>query len=143
VTDDVAAGRAPAARAARRQRTFRRVLAFVAVSGTGWVLDVAVFAALVYGLGVPPFWANVISVTTAVVFVFSATHERVFDGPRDQRRRHLVQYALYQALLVAVVSVVLAVLLRVTGIEPVVGKVAVTPFTLLCNYVVLSRIARR
>jgi putative flippase GtrA len=116
-------------------------VSFIAVSGTGWCLDTAIFAALVHVLHLLPFAANALSTATAILFVFAATHEPVFAGPREHRRRHLVYYVSYQVLLVATVSALLAALLSVVSIEPVVGKIALTPLTLISNYLAMSRIA--
>ena len=76
------------------------------------------------------------------MFVFGATHERVFSGDREQRRRHLAYYVGYQVALVGTMSALLVLLLRLTGLDPVLGKVAVTPVTVVCNFLALSRIAR-
>lgn len=82
-----------------------------------------------------------ISAGLAVLFVFLASHERIFDGSREERRRHLKVYALCQVLLVLAASWFVGVLVAQTELEPVLVKAAVTPVTFGANFVVLRQIS--
>lgn len=131
------AGATPGGRAPRSSPS--QVVRFVALSGTGWLLDVCLFLGLV-GLGVPAGPANAASASAAVLFVFTASHGAVFDGRSADRGRDLVAYAVYQVVLVLLVSAAIGLLVRSAGVPPLVAKVGLTPFTLVSNFLVLRRI---
>ncbi len=123
-------------------KLLRSLWAFGGISGLGWCLDTALFAVLVHAVGLAAGVSNIISAGLAVLFVFLASHERIFDGPRQERHRHLLVYALCQVLLVLAASWLVGVLVAQTELEPVLVKVGVTPLTFAANFVVMSRISR-
>lgn len=120
-----------------------RAWAFGGVSGIGWLLDTALFALLAQLGPVPAGPANVLSAGVAVCFVFLVTHERLFGGTREQRRRHLLAYVAAQVVLVLLASLAIGALVQVTGAAPLLVKIAVTPFTLALNFLTMTRITRR
>ena len=115
-------------------------LAFVGVSGVGWLIDLSAFLALTELVGWLGSVSNAISSTLGIVFVFSCSHQRIFGGRRQDRLRHLLAYLLWQVLLVGGVSLAIDAIARVTGFAPIVPKLVLTPVTLALNYVVMAHL---
>ena len=117
-----------------------RIWAFGGVSGVGWCLDTLVFAVLVHGPDLPAGPANAISAGLAVTFVFLVSHERLFEGRPEQRRRNLAIYAACQVVLVAGAAWLVGTLVDHLQVEPLLVKIAVTPVTFAANFGVLFAI---
>lgn len=120
--------------------TVGRLWSFGGVSGLGWCLDMAVFAMLVHLARLPAGPANAVSAALAVVFVFLMTHERLFQGSHRQRHRNLAIYVGCQVVLVAGAAWLIGALVELSGLEPLVVKIGITPLTFAANFVVMSAI---
>jgi putative flippase GtrA len=110
-----------------------RLCRFAVVSGAGWCLDLLVFSVGVH-LGAPPELANVVSAGSAVVFVYWTSVRRIFHCREDRLLRSFYGYLLLQVAIIATSSWLIAAIDRHLAIEPVLIKIALTPFCFLANY---------
>ncbi|MBW3654549.1 MAG: GtrA family protein [Gemmatimonadetes bacterium] len=120
---------------------FHRVVRFAVVSGTGLVLDFAVFLALT-GAGFSAFTANAVSGTCAVTFVYFASVRRIFSYAGRFLVRLFAAYLVYQAVGVTAASLAVA-FLSAHLVAPVVAKLLILPVTFSCNYLFMSLLTRR
>ena len=136
--------------------TLRQALLFVALSGTGWLLDTAVFMLLSGPGGWPVVAANMVSGSCGTLFVFTASSRGVFrrnDGSMPQKVGALL---LFNAAVILASSVVLGLIAgRLTdgaarlgwtvapGMVRLAAKVLVTPVTLALNFVVVRFLLER
>jgi len=74
----------------------KRFIKFAIVGGIGAVVDVTVLTALVFGLHVPDYFANILSVACAIVSNFTWNTLWTFPESRHQKQlhRHFAQFAL-------------------------------------------------
>jgi dolichol-phosphate mannosyltransferase len=74
----------------------KRFIKFAIVGGIGAVLDVAVLTVLVFGLHMPDYLANIISVICAIISNFTWNTLWTFPESRGQNRlhKHFAQFAL-------------------------------------------------
>ncbi len=124
----------------------KNILTFVSLSGVGWLIDFAVFGALVSLVDLAPFFANYISSVCGAAFAFFAFSVISTKGLYRPRGRELGIYIAYQLVSITVFSLAIEFLSRLLGeynfvvsglvVAPLLAKVVVTPFTLLTNYVV-------
>jgi putative flippase GtrA len=115
------------------------MLKFGVISGLGWLIDFTVFYLLVR-LDVPPFFANVVGAGIAVTFVFFSSVKRVFQYEGGYLLAKLAAYIGYQIIAVAIASALIDLISRHTGMEPLLAKILVTPFTFYANFQFMSYI---
>ena len=133
----------------------RQILEFIGTSGIGWLMDFAIYSVLTL-LGVAAGVSNFLSALPALTFVFFVATKKTFT--QNERGIPLGWkygiYVLYQVLLLASVSLVnqsLYDLLRGVLAEgsflyrycALLTKIMITPITMLCNFIVLKRLAER
>tara|TARA_R110001606_G_scaffold44339_2_gene116272 strand:- start:693 stop:1130 length:438 start_codon:yes stop_codon:yes gene_type:complete len=124
----------------------KHIMTFVVLSGIGWLIDFAVFGALVSFVHLAPFFANYISSVCGAAFAFFAFSVISTKGLYRPRGRELAIYVAYQIASITVFSLAIEFISRLLGpynfvvfglvVAPLLAKVVVTPFTLLTNYVV-------
>ena len=123
----------------------RRTLHFIGIAGVGWLLDSAVFYALVSMFHWSPFVSNFVGGICGATFTFLFARERIFHERRGATWVRLSGYLSYTLVLLIVASAAvqwLAVVLDASFPSltakwaAVVAKVVVTPGTLALNYVV-------
>jgi putative flippase GtrA len=119
-----------------------RLIGFAIVSATGLAIDFAVFLTLA-AAGVPLFLANLVSATTATVFVFLVSTIKVFQAAPTPRTfwPALVAYLVWQTLSINAASLAVAYLAAYLG--AVEAKLAILPFTFGSNYIVVRFLASR
>jgi putative flippase GtrA len=118
---------------------FERVFKFAITSGLGLALDVCIFLGLTW-LGTASGWANLVSATCGVTFVYFASIYRVFSYNGERLVTLLVFYLAYQAVAVALASWAVGVLATLTS--PIVAKLLILPVTFTANYVFMHLITR-
>lgn len=123
----------------RRLAALRRFLAFAVVSGMGLTLDFVVYTALCAS-GVEPEYANVVSASCGVTFVFFAASRHVFEGAQGWLLRPFALYAAWQVLLILAASAAVGFMTDVFDGAYLLGKLAVVPFTLILNFLVSQRL---
>lgn len=124
----------------RPRELVAKVLGFAKISGVGLALDVGLFVSLV-GFGWPPSFANFVSAMTAVTFVYFVSTRHVFQYQGKFLVPLFLMYLAYQN--VAVVAASWAVgTLAALGIEPVLAKGLILPFTFSANYLFLDILTR-
>lgn len=119
----------------------RRFVAFAAVSGTGLLLDVALYA-LLCETGVRPGLANLMSAATGVSFVWFVATKRVFGTGGGLPRSRFAAYVAYQVVAVALASVAVDAATVALDDRYLLGKAVVVPVTLVVNFLVVRRLAR-
>ncbi len=133
-------------------------LGFVVLSGMGWVCDFATYTLLVQGyLGVDasPFVANFISSYAGVTFVYATALRLVFNKVTDKHTLFLscywgyqfVSILAYSAILNSVVTWTLEVeffasLMDIQYYAGIVGKIIITPFNLITNFIFMKYLTR-
>jgi putative flippase GtrA len=118
------------------QASATRLLRFALVSGTGLVLDTAVFLALVR-LGLLAGYANLISASMAVTFVYFVSTKRVFEYAGRFLLGLFLIYCVYQVLAVSAASWTVGALVA-AGFVPLLAKVLILPVTFLANYLFMA-----
>lgn len=121
-----------------------KLLKFAGVSGAGVCLDWAIYVALCSG-GMPAGWANLISASAGVTFVFVVSARHIFEssdhdeGGRESARLHglFAIYAIYQVVAVSAASYAVHLTTDWLG-SYVFGKAALLPVTFACNYAFMS-----
>ncbi|MEO7384070.1 MAG: GtrA family protein [Novosphingobium sp.] len=142
-----------------------RLLGFALISGIGWILDFAIFTGLV-AAGTSVFIANMISAITAVLFVFFASRQRLFEDATRPLGQAITLYVLYNVVAVTVASLLIQIVgrLLIHGIDllahqdrdigadglrlanavaPMTAKILVTPLTMYANFVASAYINLR
>ena len=136
--------------------TLRQALLFVALSGTGWLLDTTVLLLLAGPGGWPVIAANMVSGSCGSLFVFMASSRGVFrrnDGSMPQKVGALL---LFNAAVILASSVVLGLIADgladgvtrlgwsvAPGMVRLAGKVLVTPVTLALNFIIVRFLLER
>lgn len=131
---------------------YRQGLAFILISGIGWLLDFGVYGYLTGVAGWKVAYANFLSAVPAVTFVFVMSTRHIFA--KGRRRLSLYQkyilYLLYQILLVASVSWLAQELYNAMirfsclwsdlfcDYLPIVVKLIITPLTVSANFFVMK-----
>ncbi|MEM9437574.1 MAG: GtrA family protein [Pseudomonadota bacterium] len=133
----------------------RGFLAFALISGTGFLLDVALTMGLV-AFGVLPFWASLLGAGAAVSFVYVASRLGVFGDRKIGPKEDYALYLIWQVAALATAAAIVAVLAH--ALAPLIGarssgdplalatgaaKVAVTPVTLTANYLFMRWLTER
>jgi len=133
----------------------RGPLKFVTISGGGWLLDTAVYMALVTYGGMGVFLANIAGGVCGGSFTFLTSHRLVFAGSGKIRAR-LAIYVIYTAVLVVAASALVdlaaqegrltAEYLRIAIEWPTIAflaKCLITPLLLATNFFVARALSRR
>jgi putative flippase GtrA len=118
-----------------------KVWRFALVSGAGLAIDVGLFLGLTLA-GVRAGYANFISASVAVTFVYFVSTKRVFD----YRGRFLVPlfalYLAYQAIAVLAASWAVDFIV-LQGAPPLLSKLLILPITFATNYLFMDFLTRR
>jgi putative flippase GtrA len=124
---------------------------FVALSGLGWLFDLALFWALAGGLSFAPGLANLASATAAAMAVYALSSWLVF-GARTPAKQGFAVYFLYtEANIMLFAAIIQGAAALIVGLDlmeslalaGLVAKVAVTPLSLGCNFFVARYLATR
>lgn len=130
---------------------------FLLVSGTGWLLDFGIFSLLAYLTALPVGLCNVISAIPSLTLVFVVSTRRIFKNSAGKLPAW-AKYAIWlawQMLLLAAVSALAQWLYGAVGQSalnqlPLVArhlkvlcKLAITPFTMVANFLVMRRLAEK
>lgn len=117
-----------------------RLLRFALVSGTGLAIDVGLFLVLV-DLGLRAGFANLISATVAVTFVYFVSTRRIFNYAGRFLLPLFLLYLSYQALAVSAASWAVDAIVAL-GVLPVLAKALILPITFSANYLFLDYLTR-
>lgn len=130
----------------------RQALRFLAVSGTGWLIDFGVFWVLTHFANFPVAYANMISSVPAVTLVFLVSTHKIFANKKEGLplwAKYLIYFG-YQMILVFCVSwlgELLFQLLSGTSLTEVkfiadnlkiICKIIITPVTMTINFFVMK-----
>lgn len=134
-------------------RLLKKLLRFAAVSGVGWLVDLAVYAVLTKVFLFSVLAANYLSSAVSVTFVFFVSTRHVLEN-RNKRiptARKYLYYLTYQLILVTLVSLLATLIDRYLAAQPWVqslpplaentklaAKLLITPVTMVCNFFVLK-----
>ena len=134
----------------------RQALLFVALSGTGWLLDTTVFMLLSGPGRWPVVAANMVSGSCGTLFVFMASSRGVFSRNEGSMAQKIGALLLFNAAVILASSVVLGVIAagladgaaRLGWAVPpaalrLAAKVLVTPVTLALNFVIVRFLLER
>jgi hypothetical protein len=110
---------------------------FAGASGAGLLLDYAIYTALCEA-GLPAGWANLISASAGVTFVFLVSAHRIFDSTGHFLTRLFAVYALYQVVAVTAASALVGTMTGVFDGQYLLGKTVVLPLTFTANYVFMA-----
>ena len=114
-----------------------RILKFAGVSGAGLCLDYAVYSLLCAG-GVGAGWANLVSASLGVTFVFIVSARRIFAGSDRFLLGLFALYAGYQVLAVSAASWLVGEATHVLDGRYLIGKTLVLPLSFTANYLFMS-----
>lgn len=117
-----------------------KLLRFALISGAGLALDVGLFLVFVY-FGLRPGYANLISASAAVSFVYFASTKRVFEYAGRFLFTLFMAYLAYQALAITLASWAVDAIV-IAGIMPVLAKGLILPVTFTANYLFLDFLTR-
>lgn len=131
------------------KRLLNQAIHFVGISGIGWLLDFTVFNLLNF-VSARVDINNMISSLIAVCFVFTVSTRKTFVQKENGMPLKLkfIIYVLYQLVLIFAVSYVLSQInsalieflkgTAMSSLTALMAKIIVTPFTMLCNFVVMK-----
>ena len=133
--------------AAPRSRLFVEAAQFIGLSGLGWLLDFLLLLLLVRFLKLPVFQANLVSASTAGLFVFFASRTMVFRPAHGSAAGRALFYLAYTITVILLASACMRLLvgvfhassvlwMRRPVIAAALAKVLVTPLNLALNFVV-------
>lgn len=135
----------------------RQALRFLAVSGTGWVIDFSVFWALTHFLDFPVSYANMLSSIPAITLVFLVSTHKIFANKKEGLPlwgKYLVYFG-YQMVLVVCVSWLGEWLYRlISGTSlmeialiadhlKIICKILITPVTMTINFFVMKLLCEK
>ncbi len=128
---------------------------FAGLSGIGWLVDVSLLVLLVWA-GVPVFFANVVSSTTAALSVFLISRIVIFKGQQTALGARVAIYTLYTLCMILLAATALqevvvlgAAFLAAHGVAVSstsmagIGKVIITPPQLILNFLVARFLSKR
>jgi putative flippase GtrA len=114
-----------------------KILQFAGVSGTGLVLDYAIYTLLCSG-GMPAGWANLISAGCGVTFVFAFSARRIFGATHRTLERQFAVYAAYQVLAVSAASWAVGTATELLDGRYLLGKTLILPLSFGANYLFMT-----
>jgi putative flippase GtrA len=117
-------------------------IAFVFLSGLGWLFDLLLYGFLLIIIGLPLAFANFASATIAAIVVFNYARVKIFRATND-REKSLLIYFFYTELNIVLWSLIIDFITRFVsssyGISfsttAIYAKILVTPFSLVCNFI--------
>jgi len=118
----------------------RDLLGFAVISGSGLVIDVAIYTALVFGAEIMPGPANAVSAFCSVTFVFLVFGRTRFAHAGFVWWRYAVWLG-FQTLSIVVFSALISVLVA-HGIGALPAKCLTVPLTFASNYLFLNLLMR-
>jgi len=135
-----------------QKRAFANFLAFVFLSGLGWICDFLTFLLLVKVVGVSSFVGNFISSYVGVTFVWFVSLKMVFNRRTDGQAIFLFAYWCFQFFSILGYSQSLRVVdlallntysSSLVGQNPeIAAKIIITPFNLLTNFIFMKFLTR-
>jgi len=117
-----------------------KLLRFSLISATGLALDVGLFVLLVH-LGLRAGYANFISASVAVTFVYFVSTKSVFEYAGRFLIPLFLLYVAYQALAVTVASWAVDAIVAL-DVLPILAKGLILPVTFSANYLFLDFLTR-
>jgi putative flippase GtrA len=114
-----------------------RIVKFAGVSGAGLCLDYAVYS-LLCASGVDAGWANLVSASLGVTFVFVVSARRIFAGSDRFLLGLFGIYAGYQVLAVSAASWLVGEATHLLDGRYLIGKTLVLPLSFTANYLFMS-----
>lgn len=138
-------------------KILKQFLAFIGISGLGWIIDFSVYCLLSICFEVPVGVANIISAIPAVSFVFVASTRKNFVNENAKialRYKYLI-YVAEQIVQVCLVSLLTQVVFNglqsVSFIENVISvaqlkvlvKIGLTPITMTINFIFMKFLIER
>lgn len=132
---------APRAEKLRLVSHVRRLALFAAASGAGLAIDFLLFLALLAG-GMAAGYANLLSGTAAVSFVYFASARRIFSYRGRFLLGLFIAYLAYQAAGVGLASWAVASLVALQ-VPPLLAKLMILPVTFPANYAFMSLLTGR
>jgi len=113
-----------------------RIVRFAGVSGAGLCLDYAIYT-LLCASGVPAGFANLVSASCGVTFVFVVSARHIFEGEHFLVRLFML-YALYQVAAVTLASAAVHAATDLFDGRYLLGKTVVLPASFTANYLFMS-----
>lgn len=113
-----------------------KVAGFAVLSGFGLMIDLGVFSVLVH-YGLRPGYANLVSATLAVTFVYFSSAKSIFRYHGQFLLPLFVLYAAYQVLAVLAASFAVD-RLALAGYRPIISKCMILPVTFTTNYLFMN-----
>ncbi len=121
-------------------RLISDLLGFAVISGSGLVIDVAIYTALVFGAEIMPGHANAVSAFCSVTFVFLVFGRTRFAHAGFVWWRYVVWLG-FQAMSILAFSALISVLVA-HGIGALPAKCLTVPMTFASNYLFLNLLMR-
>lgn len=136
------------------KKLLRQIIAFVGISGIGWIIDFSIFN-LLNLLDTRIQMHNIISSLIAVCFVFVTSTRKTFVQTHSKfpLKIKFVIYIIYQIILILAISYVLGSVSEflagyfvgtiIAKYAAMLSKIIVTPFTMLMNFIVMKILIER
>lgn len=127
-------------------------LKFLLISGTGWLIDTAIYTILTVILKNNVIFSNIISSIPAITFVFFVSTRKIFlthTGRFSLKQKYLI-YILYQIILILTISIIGQMLYNVSehflsnkNLLKILVKLTITPITMITNFFVMKFLAEK
>lgn len=110
---------------------------YTLIAGTGWLLDNATYLALIYGLGMPVFWAANIGILLGSAYVYAVATRKIFAGGTGFLWRKWVWFMGFTLITTVFWAWVMDGLTQL-GLWPLAAKIAILPVSFYTNFLFLG-----
>lgn len=135
------------------KRFIWQAVRFIGLSGVGWILDFCTYMGLAFFLH-NLVWSNIVSSWVGVTFVFAFATRKVFQvhGKIPLKVKYVI-YLGYQCVLIYFISKILnelnviidvrCTIALIRQFSAIIAKLAVTPITMVLNFLVMRLIVEK
>lgn len=125
----------------------KQAIKFFAISGTGWLMDMAIFTLLTNIASVSTIICNIISSFVAVTYVYFISTRKTFinNSTTKTLKRKYLYYIIYQVFIIILSSIIISCLsgifshfALISNWNKIIAKIVFTPVTMICNFIFMK-----
>lgn len=139
------------------KKLLKQIYSFLAVSGTGWLIDICIYTILTNKFCINVAYGNMISGIPALTFVFLLSTRKIFtvrEKGMPLKNKYII-YLCYQLFLILIVSWFGQILfdraVKINWISEsvlfqylkLIIKIIITPITMTVNFIVMKMLSER
>lgn len=134
----------------------KQAIAFMGISGIGWIIDFSLYSILTIILGLPILYSNIISAIPATILVFIVSTQKIFTQSKGKiklRYKYVIYFA-YQIALLVLISMLgqfvytgicnlIEVIPIISQLAKIGTKLVITPITMTANFIVMKLLSEK